>query len=166
MPAQKINAQRSLVAQNRRRIVASLMLRKRLTQLQIQEELAKDPETLNPETGQPWSIGTINSDVKEIRKQWRIEASQHYDDYVAEVHAELKELSNRAWQDEDLKTIVDALKIKMKLFGLEAPSRHEVSGVNGQPIQLMAKSDYVEMAQQQMASLSQQFAAIEDADAR
>jgi hypothetical protein len=162
----KVLEKRRIVVEQRRRIVSGLYLRQKLTQRRIQEALAKNPETRNPETGEPWSVGTINSDIKAIKKQWREEASREYSEHVAYVNAEIEELLAKAWQEGDGNLALNALRTKIDLFGLKAPTRHEVSGIDGQPIELMAKSDYVEMAQQQMASLSQQFAAIEDADAR
>lgn len=166
MAGESITEKRRATLENRRRIVAGLLLRQRLSQRRIQAALAKNPETRNPETGEPWSVGTINGDIKAIKKQWREEANRDFKEHVANVNAELEELLSKAWQEGDGNLILNALRTKIDLFGLKAPTRHEVSGLDGEPIQIMAKSDYVEMAQRQMASLSQQFAAIEDADAR
>jgi hypothetical protein len=130
----KTSARRRVAIDRRQREVALLLLTKRASESEIQQALADDPETRNPETGKPWSIGTIHNDVEALRSQWRESSQVDSGLYFGEVLSELELLRATAWQNNDLQLVLNALKAKISLLGLNAPQRHEVTGSEGEPL--------------------------------
>jgi hypothetical protein len=78
---------------------------------------------VNPDTGQPWSLGTINGDIRAIRKQWRESATQDMAEHVARILAELSEVKRAAWADKDFNAILRAIEKEAKLLGADSPEK-------------------------------------------
>ena len=106
---------------SRRRLVAGMRLR-HLTQREIVAKL-EELGIRNPDTGEPYSLGTINSDVKALRRQWKEEAARDTGELMADVRAELVEVRQRAWTDGELAIILRSLKQECDLLGLDAPTK-------------------------------------------
>jgi hypothetical protein len=151
------------IIERRRRVVAGLLLRQRMSQRRIQHVLSQTEENRNPQTGEPWSAGTIAGDIKALKKQWRQAAAEDIDAHFVQVLAELEEISTQAWTDKDHQLALSALRTKIELLGLKAPTRHEITGKDGAPVTIMTRQEYAELASTQMNALGSQFAAIESA---
>jgi len=121
---------------NRRRAVAGMRLR-HLTQREIVVQLAKN-DILNSDTGEPYSLGTINADLKAIQKQWQAEALQDTDTLIAMTRAELEEVRRKAWANNELAIVLKSLKQEAELLGLDAPRRQEITGADGDPVAIKA----------------------------
>lgn len=115
----------------RRQVIANLMIqRPNITQRQIQTYLAEkaaNPQVgamlTNPATGKPYSLGTINSDMQAIRREWQERATERYDYWLGVVNAELDAIVEAAWRDKDLKLLLSCNQRRAKLLGLDAPKR-------------------------------------------
>jgi hypothetical protein len=111
---------------HRRLLVASLILRKR-TQREIVDALYKQG-LRNPETGNPYSIGTINSDVQALRKEWKESAAKDMAEAVADHLAELGEVRRSAWGSLDYGAILRALGQEAEIRGINSASEIKLSG--------------------------------------
>jgi len=111
---------------NRRRAVAAMRLR-HLTQREIVVALVKK-DVLNPSSGEPYSLGTVNADIKALRSQWREKAADDTGEWVADSLAELEEVRRQAWSKGELAIVLKSLKQEAELLGLDAPARTELSG--------------------------------------
>ena len=81
----------------RRRLVAQALIEHpNATQRQIQENVGK--AVLNPETGEPYSLGTINNDIQVIKADWREKAESDFGDWVAGELAKLDRLEESGWR--------------------------------------------------------------------
>lgn len=121
----------------RRQIIAGLMIRnRRISVRQIQVTLTgqtiPDPGDpmgpkinigLNPETGEPWSVGTIHRDQHAIREVARGNTKKDADEWLAEELDRLDELESRAWRDGDLRMIGWCLDFRRKLVGYGASDK-------------------------------------------
>lgn len=115
----------------RRGRVARMHLRG-LTQREIVSQLPTgDYPLVNPETGEPYALGTVNRDLQELRKQWRADAAADIAERKAEQLAELGELKRTGWGAREYTLVLRALEREAKLLGLDSPERHEV-GVTGE----------------------------------
>lgn len=116
-------------AEQRRTIVAQL-LKRGVGIYDIQQTLANPSSgkfyTVNPETGEPYSLATIQRDVTELRERWRAEIARDIGDHFAEQIAKLEELEKSAWGQNDLRLVLDILKEKSRLYGLYSPVRIQV----------------------------------------
>jgi hypothetical protein len=101
------------------------------------------------------SSGTVAEDVRIIRRQWRERAADSYEAHVAEEIAKLDVLE-RAWvakatplhplrSAEDVAAAEAATRVldrvmrhRARLLGLMQPTRHEVAGIGGGPIEVKA----------------------------
>jgi hypothetical protein len=111
----------SAVRDIRRRHVASMTLRG-LTQREIVQALPGFG-VLNPGTGKPYSLGTVNSDLQHLRGEWRERAARDTADLKAQVLAELREARRAAWTDREINLVLRGLKQEAELLGLEAPAK-------------------------------------------
>jgi len=110
----------------RREQVARFLARK-MTQRQIVAGLvAKD--IFNPETGEAYSLTTVNADVKALRKEYRSRANQKVSEWIAEELADLDQLEFSAWADRNLELVLKVKTRRAKLLGLDAPEKQELSG--------------------------------------
>jgi hypothetical protein len=85
--ADSIDARREAVARHRLR---------GLSQREIVAQLAADGWT-NPETGEPYSLGTVNSDVQALTRQWRGDAAKATATLKGQILAELREVRRAGW---------------------------------------------------------------------
>ncbi len=116
---------------DRRRHVASLCLRG-MTQREIQKALAQEPINLdNPKNGQPWSVGTVNSDLKAIEAEWMKLAIDSLEQHKARRLAELAEVKRAAWAANDLDKVLRAIQQERDLLGLDKPKQTMLSGEVG-----------------------------------
>jgi len=111
----------------RRRLVASLRLRG-LSQYEIHAMFGKSElaGSKNPKDGKPWSIGTVNADCQALERQWHAESLEDTNRLKAKVLAELREARRKAWQDGDLKWVLQSLKQECELLGLDAPTKIDI----------------------------------------
>ncbi len=101
----------------RRMRVASLVLRQ-VTQREIVELLPRY-KIINPDSGQPYSLGTINNDIQHLRAEWQAQARDHAESHRARVLAEIQEVKREAWGQKDLRVILAALGAEIDLLGLK-----------------------------------------------
>ena len=115
------NGSRKATIDNRRRAVAGMRLR-HLTQREIVTQLPK-MDILNPDTGEPYSLGIVNSDLKALHKQWQEDAAQDTSVLVAMTRAELEEVRRKAWANNELAIVLRSLRQECDLLGLDAPTK-------------------------------------------
>ena len=135
-----LNGSQQAIIDKRRTLVARARL-KGATQREIVEALAKQ-RYVNPDTGKPWSLGTINYDLRAIRKQWREDAKQDISEYTADQLAELREVRRKAWQDNDLSVVLKSLAQESKLLGTDAPTKTELTGKDGEAMRVEYVNDW------------------------
>ena len=122
---------RNIARDRRRALVARLLVRNpRITQLEIKEELATggkngEPLIVNPETDKPYAVGTINGDVKAIRKEFRERAARDGDDWISELISRYDEIYRTAMEEGDLTAANKANDSISKIVGAYAPERHQ-----------------------------------------
>ena len=125
----------------RRRLIARLLIRKpNITRRELHASLATpdemgNPRFINKKTGKPYSLGTIQADIDWLKADWRNRAGQDYDDWVAGELAKLDELEAAAWQEKEYIVVLRCMERRAKLKGLDAPTRQEISGEGGGPIE-------------------------------
>jgi hypothetical protein len=103
----------------RRQQVAQLRLRG-CTQREIVEELASST-VRNHETGEPWSLSTINRDLEVLESEWREQASQAIQAHRARLLAELREVRRIAWSKGNLDVVLRGIKQETDLLGVAVP---------------------------------------------
>lgn len=136
-------AQETVIAQ-RRELVAHARLRgasERAIAAAL-EELG----FLNPITYEPWSPATIHSDIKALEAQWQENAKLAIEEHKANQMAELKEVRRQAWHNNDLSSVLSALRLEMALMGSESPKVTQVVGKNGGPVQIENVKGYVNVS--------------------
>ena len=89
-------AKTALIALRRER-VASLKLRG-LAERQITDALARTG-LVNPDTGRPFSVVTVHSDLRFLKKQWQRQAAQSISQHKSGLLAKLKEVEKRIWAE-------------------------------------------------------------------
>jgi hypothetical protein len=120
----------------RRRLIARLLIRKpNITRRELHMSLATPDETgqpriLNPDTGEPYSLGTIQNDIDWLKADWRAKSGQDYDDWVAGELAKLDELEAVAWRVEDVDAVLKCMARRAKLKGLDAPTTSKAQNLN------------------------------------
>lgn len=116
----------------RQLVTQALIERPSATQRQIQEAIGKT--LLNNETGEPYSLGTINNDIKVVRQGWRDKATGNYGDWVAGELAKLDRLEEKAWAIASYDLILKCMQRRAKLLGLDQPQRLAHEGKDGGPL--------------------------------
>jgi hypothetical protein len=127
-----LNTANDAIEAKRLELVAALRLRGR-TQREIQQALAQ--QMLNPQTGEPYSLGTINGDIKKLERQWRKSAADTIEEHKARQLAEIGEVKRQAWLDKDAALVLRAIDTEANITGTKAATKQEVTGANGGPIQ-------------------------------
>ena len=130
-----LNTSNEMIEARRLELVASLRLRRR-TQREIQQALAT--QLVNPKTGEAFSLGTINADVKKLEKGWRESAAAKVEEHKAQQLAEIQEVKRQAWNDKDLPIVLRALSLEADITGTKAPVQTEISGRDGGDIVIKA----------------------------
>ena len=105
----------------RQNVVSSAKLRGMTTQEIV--DLLTAQEVVNPRTGKPWAISTINADIKETERTWRDEMFTNISDHRARVLAELRETKKAAWQTGKLSLVLRAIQQEVDLLGLNELER-------------------------------------------
>ena len=126
-----LNTAHDAIEAKRLELVAALRLRGR-TQREIQQALAG--QMLNPATNEPYSLGTINGDIKRLEKQWRKAAADTIEEHKARQVAEIAEVKRQAWNDKDTATVLRALDLEANILGTKATVKGEIGGTDGGPI--------------------------------
>lgn len=120
----------------RRERVAAMALRG-FTAREIVIGLASgDHAMLNAKTGRPFALGTIGHDMAVLRDRWKEAANADYADAKARHLAEIGALKRAAWAVSDLAAVARALDREAKVWGFDAPVKHEVTGAEGAPIEV------------------------------
>ena len=123
-----LNKSRAIRIDQRRNLVASLLLRNpKITQREICSNLASKG-FVNPDRNEPYSLGTINSDVKELQDEWRVDAQTDIAEWKAVQLEQINEVIRQAWKDRDLQTVLRAIKMQSDIIGTNAPIKTEHSG--------------------------------------
>ena len=121
------NSSENGVIEYRRRLVASLLVRfPTIRQREMQYQIGGKVQ--NADTGKPYCLGTINNDIKEIKKDWRERAAQDYDGWVAQELAGLDELEAEAWNLKKLDIVIRCKERRAKLLGLDQPDKWKLIG--------------------------------------
>lgn len=106
---------------HRRALVARLRIR-HLSQREIVQALQQQGN-LNPVSGNPWSLGLINADIKAIEKAWREEMVRDTSIHKANLLAEIQEVKRKAWTDQSMDVVLRCLQQERALLGLDAPQK-------------------------------------------
>jgi uncharacterized protein YcbK (DUF882 family) len=125
-----LNTANEAIESRRLELVASLRLRKR-TQREIQAALANS--LVNPDTNEPYSLGTINSDIKKLEREWRKAAAVKTDEHKAMQIAEIQEVKRLAWTEKDIAGVLRAIDLEANIIGTKAAMQSvtEVTGKDG-----------------------------------
>ena len=126
-----LNTAHDAIEAKRLELVAALRLRGR-TQREIQQALAG--QMLNPATNEPYSLGTINGDIKRLEKQWRKAAADTIEEHKARQVAEIAEVKRQAWTDKDTGAVLRAIDLEANILGTKATVKGEIGGTDGGPI--------------------------------
>ena len=126
-----LNTAHDAIEAKRLELVAALRLRGR-TQREIQQALAG--QMLNPATNEPYSLGTINGDIKRLEKQWRKAAADTIEEHKARQIAEIGEVKRQAWTDKDTGAVLRAIDLEANILGTKATVKGEIGGTDGGPI--------------------------------
>ena len=119
-----LNTAHDAIEAKRLELVAALRLRGR-TQREIQQALAG--QMLNPATNEPYSLGTINTDIKRLEKQWRKAAADTIEKHKARQIAEIGEVKRQAWNDKDTGAVLRALDLEANILGTKATVKSDIS---------------------------------------
>ena|SRR5258706_1214237 len=98
------------------------------------------------------SVGTVNSDLQAVRQDWRAIAVDDLDAYVREQLDRLDEMLTglqsgiKLGHTPSVMAAVAVLNRQAKLLGLDGPTKNEVAGPNGGPIQTMTWREALERA--------------------
>jgi hypothetical protein len=132
-----LNTAKEAIESKRLELVASLRLRKR-TQREIQAALAGS--LVNPDTNEPYSLATINGDIKKLEREWRRLAAAMTDEYKAIQLAEIQEVKRLAWTEKDLGAVLRAIDLEANIKGTKAAQQTEVTGKDGGNVKIDVSS--------------------------
>lgn len=110
---------KAAIVASRRLKVQQLALRG-LTQREIVRAL-KRQQIVNPKTGEPYSLGTINADLQALETEWEEAALEVRSKKKARIAVELRELKRSAYGDRDYKLVAEIIKQERQLFSLDDP---------------------------------------------
>jgi len=116
------NTRRGAIVDGRRVYISELLCRGH-TQYRIWEELAADEQYYNPRTEQPWSLGTVQEDIRHIRQMWQEQVRLHYDIHVSRLLGQIRAVRKAAWKEERLDTVLKTLDQEVKLLGLDKATK-------------------------------------------
>lgn len=165
-----LNNAPEVVRELRQQIIATLLARKpRITQREIHAYLSAKgvdgrPRLVNPDTGQPFALGTINKDIKDLRSEYRDKRDAGRDEWVAQLLLSYEEMLSEAWKGKDLELARKVMADIRKLLGLDEPERKEISGPGGGPVETVTKIDVRELSDEELDTLGNIAARLRDAD--
>ena len=125
-----IHTTAGLAGRARRSFIAESLLIYNLTQAEIVDALAEAGH-VNPKTGEPWSIGTVNRDVSILREEWEQKAAADYAKHVQSQLARVQQAQAAAWSKGDLDAYARFMDQEMKLTGT---AQRDMSNVNADPV--------------------------------
>ena len=105
----------------RQRIVSSCRCRG-MNSEETQTFLA-EKGVINPRTQSPFSLGTINGDLKEIEARWMDEMMMNISFHRSRVLAELRETKAAAWKAGQLSIVLRSIDQEVALLGLNELER-------------------------------------------
>ena len=117
----------------RRRELVGQMLCRKMTRREIVDGLAAAEEK-NPDTGQPWELGTIQRDAAALERQGKAAAGEKADVWKARQLAEIEEVKREALARGKLDIVLSAIEKEMKITGTQAPAQTELVGNDGTPL--------------------------------
>ena len=82
---------------------------------------------MNPATNEPYSLGTINGDIKRLEKQWRKAAADTIEEHKARQVAEIAEVKRQAWTDKDTGAVLRAIDLEANILGTKAAVRSDIN---------------------------------------
>lgn len=124
----------ALIAQ--RRLVVTQLIGRGVTQREIITALTEKGYT-NPETMEPWSLGTINADVKAIRAEMRRQVAEEVADVRSRLLLELREHRRQAWADKNLPEVRLGIKQEAELLGVNVPVEQVLTHKGGAPARVV-----------------------------
>jgi hypothetical protein len=81
---------------------------------------------VNPNTGRPFTNGTIHSDIVALREEWQANAAESTAVHQARQLAEIQSIKRQAFLDRDGLLALRAIDREMKLLGTAAPERVKI----------------------------------------
>ena len=112
-----------IIEKRRRAISIILTERPTISQREIMDILAEQFSLWNPQTDAPYSLGTINNDIQQIKAGWMERAYRAYGDWVAEQVATIERVKEKAFRDGRLDIVLRCVEQICKLLGLYEPTR-------------------------------------------
>ena len=91
-----------------------------------QREIVKELELagiVNPETGAAWSLATVNADLKAVRREWRAQFAESFNEHVTLMLAEIRELRRQGWQTGNWDLVLKCMDRECRLMGLDQPDK-------------------------------------------
>lgn len=85
--------------------------------------LLSEEGVVNPLTDEPWSITTINNDLREIEERWKTEMLRDVSEHRSRVLAELNEVKMASWKTGKLSLVLRAIDQEVGLLGLNELER-------------------------------------------
>ena len=135
-----VNKKRALRVDQRRQIVASILLRTpNVTQREIVVKLTEQG-FVNPNTEKPYSLTIVHKDVNFLQAQWRENAMESINKWKGLQIEQLNEIIRYAWKKKDVKTVLDTIKLQSDIVGTKASLKLEHLGANAEPIQFIIKN--------------------------
>lgn len=108
----------------RRELVARLVVRG-LSRRDITDALGR--QLVNPDTGGPFSLGTIHNDIKALEAEWQAEAQRDIQEHKARLLAELREVARQGWQAQNYELVLKTTAQIRALLGLDAPVKTDLT---------------------------------------
>jgi hypothetical protein len=123
-PHPRFNRPPSTSTASRKLLVIRMALRGK-TLDEITQQL-QDAGVVNPRSGKPWSRSVIHKDLTDAAAAWKADVQQATEDLQSRILAEIREVRRRAWNKDDLKTVLASIKQERDLLGLDAPTRVQI----------------------------------------
>jgi hypothetical protein len=108
-----------------RKVLVARMALRGHTLDEITERL-KEAGMVNPRTNRPWSRSVVHNDLMAAAAAWKADVQQATEDLQSRILAEIREVRRRAWNKDDLKTVLASIKHERDLLGLDAPTRVQI----------------------------------------
>ena len=119
------NANGNGIIEERRRLVAAYVARSpKITRRELHERVGQ--KVVNPDTGRPFALGTIQNDIDALKALNMERAIQDIGTWIAEQLHGLEELMTDAWARSELAIVLRCMQERAKLLGLNEPTRFEI----------------------------------------
>lgn len=79
-----------------------------------------------------FSLGTINSDIKYLEKEWKKKAEKNINQYKSNILAELDEIKKQGWDDKNLNAVLSAISQQRAIMGLDMPAKTALTDPTGE----------------------------------